>query len=238
MHINNNIHAQTRKMPSSMQISPSNAHHRLNTDDEPENDAPEALEKQIMEVINSGGRRSEFADLHRAYIRSETSNRFGAKPQVVVVTGLSGIGKSYFVNHSLDIICRHDSGGWDNYYNFDEVKNFVISGKCNEMNQNQPYACITDALTMLCDQLCQLDLLFASIQQEILGALNNEGRVLCDFVPAMLNVIGDDHEEVSELKGKERQVRLERVIRRFLGVIATYCPVVIQLDDLQWVSCV
>ena len=231
-----------------MQVAPKNALPipRLFADDEPENDDASSsststslpLEKQTMEVISTGGRRSEFADLHRAYIRSETSNRFGAKPQVVVVTGPSGIGKSYFVNHSLDIICRHGTGGgWDNYYyNFDEVKNFVISGKCNEMNQNQPYACIIDALSVLCDQLCQLDSLLASIQQEILCALNNEGGVLVDFVPAMMNVIGDDHEIVSELKGKERQVRLERVIRRFLGVIATYCPVVIQLDDLQWVS--
>jgi len=193
-----------------------------------------------MDAFFQGGRRAEFDALNKAYIASETAHRLNAKPQLVVVTGPSGIGKSFFVGQSLDIICNQnewDSNNSSSSFIEEDHKNFVISGKCNEMNQNQPYSCILDALSMLCSQLRHLDLLLDSIQQEIVTALNGEGQVLIDFVPAMLNVIGDEHEDVYELKGRERQIRLERVIRRFVGVVASYCPVVIQLDDLQWVSC-
>jgi len=196
------------------------------------------LPKKIDVANGQGeGRRAEFNALHRAYISTETSNRQG-KPQIAVVTGASGIGKSYFVNQSLNIICNDAGLGGDPNSSLvgAAVGNFVVSGKCNEMNQNQPYSCIIDALGMLCRQLCDLDLILDSIQQEITLALNNEGQVLIDFVPAMMDVIGEEHEEVVELKGRAKQIRLERVVRRFIAAVASYCPVVIVLDDLQWVD--
>jgi len=193
-----------------------------------DNGRDECHEKTMNEAEGRQGRRAEFHALHKAYVSAETSD-LHCKPQIAVVTGQSGIGKSFFVDRSLNIICSHDG-----YDSADSVRNFVVSGKCNEMNQNQPYSCIIDALSMLCRQLCQLDLLLESIRQEILSALNKEGRVLLNFVPAMRDVIGVDHEEVLELKGRERQIRLERVVRRFIGVVASYCPLVVKLDDLQW----
>ena len=180
-------------------------------------------------------RRAEFSALHRAYLSCETSHRQGS---CCVVTGPSGIGKSYFVTQSLDIICRHHS--WEHNSSPHAIKSdsapFVISGKCNEMNQNQPYACVVDALSVLCRQLCLLDLLLDSIREEIVLALNKEGRVLLDFCPCMVDIIGDNHENVMELQGKAKKVRLMRVVRNFIRVIASYCPLVIVLDDLQWVS--
>ncbi|KAL9179687.1 hypothetical protein ACHAXT_008977 [Thalassiosira profunda] len=169
----------------------------------------------------AGGRRAEFHALHKAYLSAD------AGPQVAVVTGPSGIGKSYFVAQSLRVICRRDDG--------EEGGSFVVSGKCNEMNQNQPYSSIVEALGMLCKQLSRRDLLLDSIREDILTALNGEGAVLVDFVPTARDVLGEDeHNGVRELKGKERRVRLERVVRRFLKVVSSYCPVVVVLDDLQW----
>ena len=179
-------------------------------------------------------RHDEFNAFKEAYIAAganatSSSQQTEGLPQVVVVTGQSGIGKSFFVEQSLDTLCG--------VQNNDGIKPIIVSGKCNELSQNQPYGCIVDALTMLGREISRHSTLLtpgSSFQQELLESLKGEAQVLVDLVPTLVHVIGDNHHTVMDLKGKERQVRLLRVVRRLLKFMAAQCPLIIVTDDLQW----
>ncbi len=141
----------------------------------------------------------------------------------MLVSGYSGIGKSsvvYEINKPIT-----------------QKRGYFISGKFDQFKRNIPYASLIQALSSLMQQL--LTESTTQLQQwrsEILTVVDGNGQVIIDVIPEVELIIGKQP-EVPQLGGTEAQNRFNRVFTEFINVFAKKeHPLVIFLDDLQWVD--
>jgi predicted ATPase/signal transduction histidine kinase len=145
----------------------------------------------------------------------------GGRPELVLVRGYSGIGKSSVV-HELHkpVVLR---------------RGFFLSGKFDQFQQDIPYATLAQAIRGLTQQLLSgTDAELERWRELLQAAWAGEGQLLVDVVP-QLELIAGKQPAVLELPASEAHHRFNRVFRKFLGVVATpEHPLVLFLDDLQW----
>jgi PAS domain S-box-containing protein len=163
------------------------------------------------------GREEELSALLRAFRRVAGS---GA-PELVLIAGYSGIGKSSLVGElrrPLAEACAHFGAGKLERY-------------------GTPYAALAKALGELVQQLlAESEEWTARWRALLLEALGGQGRLIVELVPQLALLIGPQP-PVPALSPVEAQHRFQRVFRRFLGALASAeHPVVLFLDDLQWVD--
>ncbi|MCY1077341.1 trifunctional serine/threonine-protein kinase/ATP-binding protein/sensor histidine kinase [Archangium lansingense] len=145
----------------------------------------------------------------------------GSRPELILVRGYSGIGKSSVV-HALEEPVVRRSG-------------FFLSGKSDQFLRDIPYATLAEALGGLVQQLLagsgkQL----APWRERLREAWGEQGQVLVDVVPQLERVVGRQP-AVPELPPSESQHRFYRLFQKFLGVFATReHPLAVFLDDLHW----
>lgn len=143
--------------------------------------------------------------------------------ECVLVTGYSGIGKSSLVRELYRPITRRSA--------------FFVSGKFDLLQRATPYSALSATLSALVKQLVtrsQDEL--ERWRDALLGALGPNGRLLIDLIPELELVIGAQP-AVEELGPVEAQNRLSLAFSSFLRVFARPAhPLVIFLDDLQWVD--
>ena len=162
------------------------------------------------------GRRSEFDTLLSAYKRVALSS----SPELVFVQGSSGMGKSALVMELNKHVRRK----------------MFICGKYDS-SKYQPYSGLIESISMFCDLLaledaCIIDKYRLAIQ----GAVQEEGRLLTNVMDKLKNVIGEQS-EVFEIYGSEAKHRFNHVFIKFIKAVASVsCPLVILLEDLQWVD--
>ncbi len=163
------------------------------------------------------GREAEIQRLIGAFDRVVNHGR----PELVLVSGYSGIGKSSLVHELHKPIVRS--------------RGLFASGKFDQYKRNIPYATLVQALQKLV-----LEILTASeedlgaVRQELKAALGANGQVMVDLVPEVELIIGKQP-PAPELALADAQHRQNLVFRQLLGVFASeQRPVVIFLDDLQW----
>ena len=180
-----------------------------------EEDTPDRL--LIAEKLY--GRAREVDALLAAFDRVVTS---GA-PELVLVSGYSGIGKSAVV-HELHKALVPPRG-------------LFASGKFDQYKRDIPYATLVQAFQSLVRPLLgQSEAELARWRETLLEALGPNGRLMTDLVPELSLVIGDQP-PVSELAPQDAQRRFQRVFRRFIGVFARpEHPLALFLDDLQWLD--
>jgi len=180
-----------------------------------EDDTPDRL--LIAEKLY--GRAREVDALLAAFDRMVTS---GA-PELVLVSGYSGIGKSAVV-HELHKALVPPRG-------------LFASGKFDQYKRDIPYATLVQAFQSLVRPLLGLsEAELARWRETLLEALGPNGRLMTDLVPELSLVI-DDQPPVSELAPQDAQRRFQRVFRRFIGVFARpEHPLALFLDDLQWLD--
>src|SRR5207237_3332271 len=100
-----------------------------------------------------------------------------------------------------------------------------------------PYASLAQAFQSLIRHLlgqseAELDSWRAALRE----ALEPNGRLMVDLVPALTLLIGDQP-PVPELAPQDAQRRFQLVFRRFIGVFARpEHPLALFLDDLQWLD--
>ncbi|XYH96517.1 ATP-binding protein [Sorangium sp. So ce1128] len=145
------------------------------------------------------------------------------KRTIVLVSGYSGIGKSSLVQEILKPLARE--------------KGYYISGKYDQYNRDRPYSAIVHAFDALIKQLLsESEERIATWRGAILDALGSNGQVICDVVPSLKHILGEQP-PVPALGPVEAQNRFVLYFQNFVSVFARHAhPLAIFLDDLQWVD--
>jgi PAS domain S-box-containing protein len=165
------------------------------------------------------GRAREVETLLVAFDRVVSSGR----PELVLVSGYSGIGKSAVVNELHKALVP--------------PRGLFASGKFDQYKRDIPYATLVQAFQSLVRPLLsKSDAELSSWRDALVEALGANGRLMVDLVPELKLIVGEPP-PVPELPPQQAQVRFQLVFRRFIGVFARQeHPLALFLDDLQWLD--
>jgi PAS domain S-box-containing protein len=165
------------------------------------------------------GRAREVETLLTAFDR----NVKGGAPELVLVSGYSGIGKSSVVNELHKVLVP--------------PRGLFASGKFDQYKRNIPYSTLVQAFQSLVRQLLgKSDIELAIWRDALVESLGPNARLMTDLIPE-LKLIIDDPPPVPELDPQQAQGRFQLVFRRFIGVFARQeHPLALFLDDLQWLD--
>ena len=147
----------------------------------------------------------------------------GGRPELVLVSGYSGIGKSAVVNELHKPLVP--------------PRGLFASGKFDQYKRDIPYATLAQAFQSLVRPLLSKNEDDLHTWRDALReALEPNGRLIIDLVPELKHVIGEQP-PVPELPPQEAQRRFQLVFRRFISVFARpEHPLALFLDDLQWLD--
>ena len=163
------------------------------------------------------GREQEIGVLRAAFERVIQSG----KPELILVSGYSGIGKSSLVNELYKPII-HERG-------------FFAAGKFDQYKRDLPYATMVQALTeLVLELLAESDKRIAWWKSMLLQALGANAQLIIDVIPPVELIIGPQP-PVPAVPPTEARNRFSMVFRSFINVFAQKAhPLVLFLDDLQW----
>src|SRR5260370_1292185 len=180
-----------------------------------EHDTPDRL--LIPEKLY--GRASEIETLLAAFDRIVA----GGRPELVLVSGYSGIGKSSVVNELHKPLVP--------------PRGLFASGKFDEYKRDIPYATLAQAFqTLLRPLLTQNETELGKWRDALQDALGPNAKLIVNLVPELQLIIGEPP-PVPELPPQDAQRRFQFVFRRFIGVFARpEHPLALFLDDLQWLD--
>ncbi len=140
------------------------------------------------------------------FINAFESCRQG-KRTFVTVSGMSGVGKSAFVNNMQKYIITGDG--------------VYISGKFDQYQLDQPYlALIQAARMMLRKELSKPEEKLQVIKASLQEAMGVQGKLLTDVVPELELIIGPQP-ELEEVPHLDAERRFNGVVARFISVFAT-----------------
>jgi serine/threonine protein kinase/tetratricopeptide (TPR) repeat protein len=144
-------------------------------------------------------------------------------PELVLVSGFSGIGKSSVV-HELHKVLVQPRG-------------LYASGKFDQYKRDIPYATLAQAFQSLVRSLLSQGEVELGRWRDAFGeALGPNGQLIVNLVPELELIIGKQP-TVPDLPPQEDKNRFQMVFRRFLGVFARKeHPLALFLDDLQWLD--
>jgi predicted ATPase/signal transduction histidine kinase len=165
------------------------------------------------------GRDQESRELQAAFDRTLDSGR----PELVLISGYSGIGKSSVVSEA----CKH----------FSSRQAIFASGKFDQYKRDIPYATLAQVLQSIIFQiLSKSDAEVAGWKRALQEAVGPNGQLIVNLIPELEFIIGMQP-LVSSLPPQEAQARFQMVFRRFLAAFAgPEHPLALFLDDLQWVD--
>jgi PAS domain S-box-containing protein len=145
------------------------------------------------------------------------------EPELVTVSGYSGIGKSSVVSELYKALVP--SCG------------LFASGKFDQHKRDTPYATLAQALQSLVRPLLgKRETELSRWRHDLLEALGPNGQLIVELIPELKTVIGEQP-PVPELPLQQAQSRFQRVFKRFISVFARpEHPLVLFLDDLQWLD--
>ncbi len=147
----------------------------------------------------------------------------GGRPELVLVSGYSGIGKSAVVNELHKPLVP--------------PRGLFASGKFDQYKRDIPYATLAQAFqSLIRPLLSKTEAELRQWREALLEALEPNGRLIVDLVPELKHIIGEQP-PVPELPPQDAQGRFQLVFRRFIGVFARpEHPLALFLDDLQWLD--
>lgn len=165
------------------------------------------------------GRDDDVAQLMRAFER--VAGGRGRAPELVLVAGYSGIGKSGLVKEL--------------YRPVTERRGYFVAGKFDQLHRTVPLAAPVGALRALVRQLLtEPEARLVAWRERLAAALGDNGRLVADLIPE-LELITGPLAEPPELSGRDAEVRFNRTVIRFIGAFCSADhPLVLFLDDLQW----
>src|SRR5208282_1498700 len=130
----------------------------------------------------------------------------GGRPELVLVSGYSGIGKSGVV-HEL-----HKS--------LVPPRGLFASGKFDQFKRDIPYATVAQVFqSLIRPLLSKPEAELSKWRDDLSQALTPNGSLLVDLVPELKLIIGEQP-PVTSLPPQEAKIRSHLAFRRFLGVFA------------------
>jgi PAS domain S-box-containing protein len=163
------------------------------------------------------GREPESAEILSAFGRVVQRGR----PELVLVSGYSGIGKSSLVNELHKPILG--------------ARGRFLSGKFDQYQRDIPYSTLVQAFRQLMQELLaqpQEDM--GRWRERLQAALGPNGRLITEVIPQLERLLGPQP-PVPELPLAEAQQRFQRVFHQLISVFSLPdSPLVLFLDDLQW----
>src|SRR5215475_1110026 len=147
----------------------------------------------------------------------------GGRPELVLVCGYSGIGKSAVVNELQKSLVP--------------PRGLFASGKFDQYKRDIPYANLAQASqSLIRPLLSKTEAELRQWREALLEALEPNGRLIVDLIPELKHIIGEQP-PVPELPPQDAQGRFQLVFRRFISVFARpEHPLALFLDDLQWLD--
>ena len=176
-------------------------------------DVPDRL--QLSQTLY--GRQADVAVLERAFHRVLENSH----PELVLVTGHPGVGKSVLV-HELVRVVAEDNGSF-------------LTGKFEQYQQGIPNLAIAEAFRAPVREILGADeVTLTSWRQSLSDSLGPDARLVADLVPELELVLGP-LPAVPSLGLIEDEQRFQRAFARFVAAFARGGrPLVLFLDDLQW----
>ncbi|MGV7216327.1 AAA family ATPase [Bradyrhizobium sp. UFLA05-112] len=144
-------------------------------------------------------------------------------PELALVSGYSGIGKSSVVNELHKVLVPS--------------RGLFASGKFDQHKRDVPYATLAKAFQSLVRPILgKSETELGKWHHDLLSALGPNGQLVVDLIPELKAIIGEQP-PVPELPLQNAQSRFHRVFEQFIGVFArSEHPLVLFLDDLQWLD--
>ena len=165
------------------------------------------------------GRASEFDILLAAFDRVVA----GGRPELVLVSGYAGIGKSSLVNELHKALVP--------------PRGLFAPGKSDQYKRDIPYAALAQAFQSLVRPLLsKSEAELGTWRDAFRQALGPNGLLIVDMVPELKLIIGEQP-PIPPLPPQDAQDRFQLVIRRFIAIFAQpKHPLALFLDDLQWLD--
>jgi hypothetical protein len=165
------------------------------------------------------GREREINALMAAFDRVLTNGT----PELVLVSGYSGAGKSSVVNELQKALVP--------------PRGLFASGKFDQYKRDIPYSTLAQALQSLVRRILrESDADLVRWRDAIRQAVGSNGQLIVNLIPEVELVVGTQP-PLADLPPQDAQTRFQMVFRRFLGVFARpEHPLVLFLDDLQWLD--
>src|SRR5438093_825616 len=165
------------------------------------------------------GRAREIDTLLASFDRVVASGT----PELVLVSGYAGIGKSSVANELHKVLVP--------------PRGLFASGKFDQYKRDIPYATLAQAFQSLIRPLLgKSDVELGRWRDALREAVGPNGRLMVDLVPELKLIIGEQP-PVPDLPPQDAQRRFQLVFRRFIGVFARpEHPLALFLDDLQWLA--
>src|SRR5216683_3192661 len=165
------------------------------------------------------GRECEIDSLLAAFDRVVANGM----PQLVLVSGYSGVGKSSVVNELHKVLVP--------------PRGLFAAGKFDQYKRDIPYATLAQAFQTLVRQiLVKSEAEVDRWRHTLLEAVGPNGQLIVSLIPEVEFIIGKQP-PVTELPPRDAQNRFQPVFRRFLCAFARpEHPLALFLDDLQWLD--
>src|SRR5712672_1854187 len=165
------------------------------------------------------GRAREIDTLLAAFDRGVA----GGAPELVLVSGYSGIGKSSVVNELQNVLVS--------------PRGLFATGKFDQYKRDIPYATLAQAFQNLVRRLLgKSEAELQSWRDHLRQALDPNGMLIVDLVNGLKLIIGEQP-PVHDLKPQEEQNQLKLEFRSFINVFARQeHPLALFLDDRQWLD--
>jgi AAA ATPase domain/Protein kinase domain len=144
-------------------------------------------------------------------------------PELVLVSGYPGIGKSSIVNELHKVLVLR--------------RGLFASGKFDQYKRDIPYGTLAEAFQNVVRQLLRKSEAELNDWREAFQeALGPNGQLMVDLAPELKLIIGEQA-PLPDLPPQDAQGRFQLVFQRFIGVFARpEHPLVLFLDDLQWLD--
>lgn len=169
------------------------------------------------------GRSSETAKLLQAYRRMTDQQQDNQRPEIVVIFGNDGVGKSTLAQ-TLDKHVTDDGG-------------YFVRGKFDRISSGgQPYTGFIQAFQKWTSLILSRGMEASNAMRNDIEAAvpDYESRILIDMIPSLEQVIGLGEERARQGDSPKR-MRFAFVFRKFVRAICSpQRPLVILLDDIDY----
>ncbi|NJK72761.1 MAG: AAA family ATPase, partial [Synechococcaceae cyanobacterium SM2_3_60] len=160
-------------------------------------------------------------DRERAILRQHFAAAVQGQATVILVGGISGVGKTALVRDLYEPITL--AGG------------LVAAGKYDQHRQVQPYAAFGQALEAVARLLLtESDAVLSHWRERLQVSLGTTGQVITTIAPLWQAILGEQP-PLAPLGWQESENRIQQTVSQFIGALACATqPLVLFLDDLQW----